>query len=89
MESESEKTRASHHRPEGDPPSEEKTGPQAGRFRQVGQQVDRAAQEAERLIAYLNNEVVPAVRQHSSSGLRKAAEKLAEFANYLDSKQRH
>lgn len=84
MNSESEKNRASHHQPAG-----EKTGAQAGRFRQVGQQVDRAAQEAERLIAYLNNEVVPAVRQHSSSGLRKAAEKLAEFANYLDSKQRH
>lgn len=89
MDSESQKTRASHHRPEGDQPAEEKTGPQAGRFRQVGQQVDRAAQEAERLIAYLNNEVVPAVRQHSSSGLRKAAEKLAAFANYLESKQRH
>ncbi len=84
MDSESEKTRASHQQPAG-----EKTGPRAGRFRQVGQQVDRAAQEAERLIAYLNNEVVPAVRQHSSSGLRKAAEKLAEFANYLESKQRH
>ena len=89
MNSESEKNRASHHQTAGEQPAEEPRGPQAGRFRQVGQQVDRAAQEAERLIAYLNNEVVPAVRQHSSSGLRKAAEKLAEFANYLDSKQRH
>lgn len=51
--------------------------------------MDRAAQEAEKLIAYLNDEVVPAVRQRSSSSLRKAAEKLAAFANYLESKQRH
>ncbi len=84
MESESEKTRASHHQPAG-----EETGPRGGRFRRVGEQVDRAAQEAEKLIAYLNDEVMPAVRQRSSSGLRKAAEKLAAFANYLDSKQHH
>jgi len=37
------------------------------------------------LITYLNDEVVPAVRQHSTKALRVAAEKLAHMADYLDS----
>jgi hypothetical protein len=41
-------------------------------------------QDAERIIAYLNDEIVPAVRNHSSRGLRVAARKFAEFADYLD-----
>ena len=51
----------------------------------VGRRID---EDAEKLIAYLNKEVVPAVREHSSRGLRKAAEKLSEFADYLESTQR-
>jgi ribosomal protein S15P/S13E len=65
----------------------------AQRFSEAGKQMDEAVgratqrleQECERLIAYLNNEVVPAVRQKSSRGLRQAAEKLARFADYLES----
>ncbi len=57
--------------------------------RRVDRVVDRAAsrleRETERLITYLNEQVVPAVREHSTRGLRKAAEKLARFADYLDS----
>ena len=45
---------------------------------------DRLDRESEKLIAYLNDEVVPAVREHSSRGLRVAAEKLAKFADYMD-----
>ena len=36
------------------------------------------------LISYLNEEVVPAVRQHSTKALRVAAEKLARMAEYLE-----
>lgn len=45
---------------------------------------NRIDRESEKLIAYLNDEVVPAVRTHSSKGLRIAAEKLAQFADYMD-----
>ena len=41
--------------------------------------------ESAELISYLNNEVVPAVRQHSTKALRIASEKLARMADYLDS----
>ena len=44
----------------------------------------RFDREAEKLITYINDEVVPAVRDHSSRGLRIAAEKLAKFADYMD-----
>jgi hypothetical protein len=44
----------------------------------------RFDRESEKLIAYINDEVVPAVREHSSRGLRVAAEKLAQFADYMD-----
>jgi len=40
--------------------------------------------ESAELISYLNNEVVPAVRQHSTKALRIASEKLAQMADYLD-----
>jgi len=35
-------------------------------------------------IKYLNDEVVPAVRQHSTKALRVASEKLSEFADYME-----
>jgi hypothetical protein len=44
----------------------------------------RIDRESEKLIAYLNDEVVPAVREHSSRGLRVAAEKLSKFADFMD-----
>ena len=56
--------------------------------RRVGKAVERLDEETERLVAYLNNEVVPAVREHSSRGLRKAAQTLAQFAEYLESTQK-
>lgn len=45
---------------------------------------NRFDRESEKLIAYLNDEVVPAVREHSSRGLRIAADKLAKFADFMD-----
>ena len=53
---------------------------------------DEAARDLERelkdTIRYLNDEVVPKVRVHSSRGLRVAARKLHELAEYLDKQSR-
>ncbi len=40
--------------------------------------------ETAELVEYLNQEVVPAVRQHSTKALRIAAEKLARLADYME-----
>jgi hypothetical protein len=40
--------------------------------------------ETAELVDYLNAEVVPAVRQHSTKALRIAAEKLARLADYME-----
>jgi hypothetical protein len=54
----------------------------------VNRTIEEAAhtleQETENFVRYLNDEVVPEVRKHSSRGLRAASEKLREFANYLE-----
>jgi KaiC/GvpD/RAD55 family RecA-like ATPase len=52
--------------------------------RHVEQAADRLEKESAEFIKYLNNEVVPAVRQHSTKALRIAAEKLAHLADYMD-----
>jgi hypothetical protein len=44
--------------------------------------------ETASLAAYLNDEVVPAVRTHSSKALRTAARKLSEFADFLEAQRR-
>ena len=44
--------------------------------------------ETSDLVGYLNNEVVPAVRSHSSKALRTAAEKIAAFAEYLETQHK-
>lgn len=45
----------------------------------------RVEGEVKRIIAYLNDEVVPEVRQGSSRALRAAAAQLAKLAEHLDS----
>ena len=45
--------------------------------------------ETSSLVVYLNDEVVPAVREHSSKALRTAAVKLTEFADYLEAQKTH
>ena len=52
--------------------------------RKVGETSERIEQEAAQFIKYLNEEVVPAVRQHSTRALRIAAEKMQALANYMD-----
>jgi hypothetical protein len=56
--------------------------------RKIGKTVGEVEKEAEKVISYINSEVVPAVREQSTVGLRKAAEKLSEFADYLDDRKR-
>ena len=50
----------------------------------VGETAERVEREAADFIKYLNDEVVPAVRQHSTGALRTAAAKLEQLANYMD-----
>ncbi|MGB9236314.1 MAG: hypothetical protein WCC04_18045 [Terriglobales bacterium] len=45
--------------------------------------------ETSELVTYLNDEVVPAVRTHSSKTLRRAAGKLSEFAEFLEKQHRN
>jgi hypothetical protein len=53
--------------------------------RSVTNLAESLEKETSELVTYLNNEVVPAVRTHSSKALRTAAGKLSEFAKYLES----
>ena len=45
---------------------------------------ERLEKETAEVVNYINNEVVPAVRSHSTRALRTAAEKLSRFADYMD-----
>jgi hypothetical protein len=52
--------------------------------KKVGETAERMEQEAAEFIKYLNDEVVPAVREGSTKALRIAADKMHELANYMD-----
>jgi F0F1-type ATP synthase membrane subunit b/b' len=52
--------------------------------RKVEEAAERLERESAEFVKYLNDEVVPAVRQHSTKALRAAAEKLAALADYMD-----
>ena len=45
---------------------------------------ERLEKEIPEFIKYLNDEVVPAVRNQSTKALRVASQKLAEFADYME-----
>ena len=72
-----------------EPSSESKSG---GRFGDFGRRVDqglgtaipRIQDEVRKVVAYLNDEVVPHLRQDSSQALRSAAEQLRKLADHLD-----
>ena len=46
--------------------------------------VPRVEDELKKVIAYLNDEVVPGVRQNSSKALRVAADQLTKLAEHMD-----
>jgi hypothetical protein len=54
----------------------------------IGEAADKLERESERMIAYLNDEVVPAIRQGSTRALRTAAEQLTRLAEYMDRNRR-
>jgi F0F1-type ATP synthase membrane subunit b/b' len=55
--------------------------------RKVEEAADRLEKETAEFIKYLNDEVVPAVREHSSKALRVAADKMARLADYMEKTQ--
>ena len=55
--------------------------------RSVANIAETLEKETASLVTYLNDEVVPAVRSHSSKALRTAAVKLSEFADYLEAQR--
>jgi F0F1-type ATP synthase membrane subunit b/b' len=52
--------------------------------RTVSEAADRLEKETAEFVKYLNDEVVPAVRQHSTKVLRAASQKLAQLAEYME-----
>lgn len=67
-----------------------------GRFENLGRRMDehfgacsdRVEDDVKRVITYLNDNVVPEVRQNSSKALRIAAEQLGRLADHLDRARR-
>jgi hypothetical protein len=51
---------------------------------ELGDAARRVEQESERVISYINNEVVPAIRNKSSKALRAAAEQLQKLAEFME-----
>jgi len=60
----------------------------SSRFANMGRKVDEhlcdVEQDVKRVIAYLNDRVVPEVRQNGSKALRIAAEQLTRLADHLE-----
>jgi hypothetical protein len=57
--------------------------------RSVANIAETLEKETAQLVTYLNDEVVPAVRGHSSKALRTAASKLHDFADFLEKHQKN
>jgi hypothetical protein len=51
---------------------------------EFGEATQKVEREADRVINYLNSEVVPAIRNHSTNALRIAAEQLNRLAEFMD-----
>jgi hypothetical protein len=56
--------------------------------RALGKMLTRMDEEAERTIVYLNDEVVPAIRNHSTRALRIASQKLNKLADFMEEQKR-
>jgi glutamyl-tRNA reductase len=54
----------------------------------VADAAERLEKEIPEFIKYLNDEVVPAVRQHSTKALRVASQKLTQLADYMEQAER-
>ncbi len=51
----------------------------------LGDTTKRIEDETQKLLAYINDELVPAIREHSSNALRIASEKMAQAAELMES----
>ncbi len=51
----------------------------------LGEASQRIEQETQLLIKYINDELVPAIRDHSTNALRVAGDKLNQVADMMDS----
>ena len=66
------------------------------RFENIGRKMDehfgvcsdRIEDDVKRVITYLNDKVVPEVRDHSSKALRIAADQLSRLADHLEHTRR-
>ena len=54
----------------------------------LGDASSRIEEETQTLINYINDELVPAIRQHSTNALRVASEKLQQAADHMDSRKK-
>ncbi len=54
----------------------------------LGDASQRLEEETQLLIKYINDELVPSIRQGSTNALRIASEKLAQAADHMDSSKR-
>jgi hypothetical protein len=65
-------------------------------FQKAGERLDdifgdttqRVEKETQQLIAYINDELVPAIRDHSTNALRVASEKLKQAADMMEEHNR-
>ena len=53
----------------------------------LGDATKRIEEETQTLIAYINDELVPAIRDHSTNALRIASEKLNKAADMMESQK--
>jgi len=54
----------------------------------LGDASQRIEEETQTLIKYINDELVPSIRQGSTNALRIASEKLTKAADHMDSSKR-
>jgi hypothetical protein len=54
----------------------------------LGDTTQRIEDEAQKLIAYINDELVPAIREHSGAALRIASEKMKQAAEMMEASTR-
>jgi hypothetical protein len=70
-------------------------GNSSSRFEDFGKKVDerfnqvrpRVEEELRKVIDYLNDQIVPQLRQDSAQGLRAAADRLGKLAEQLDDRR--
>jgi hypothetical protein len=58
-----------------------KPNPSPSDLEEFGRKVGKELGE---IVSYLNNDVVPKAREHSTQGLRIAAQKLNQLAEYME-----